>query len=181
MGKPLIKNSLYDRRHLHEYFWYGLIAATGFIIPVWVFFFFLDYNHMWVIFLGSFFFMFVIMNYVFRLSRRKPEYRSSWMMIIAAQFAVFIGIVFSVLFTTILCFIYIPEFMSGDSSNVLKDAPVGLNNQNWSMLALLYVCATIENFGAGGFIAILGPYVFKKNQTKDKTAQLEKEIRVSES
>lgn len=181
MKKTVIKNSLYDSRHIHEYFWYGLIAAIGFIVPVWVFFFFLDYNHMWIIFLGSFFFMFTIMHYVVKLSRRKPEYKSSWMMIIAAHFAVLLGIIFSVLLTTILCFIYIPEFMSGDSNNILKDAPAGLNNQNWSMLALLYLCATVENFGAGGFIAILGPYVFKKNQKKDKTARLEKEIRVSGS
>jgi len=136
---------------------------------------------MWIIFLGSFFFMFIIMRYVVKLSRRKPEYQSSWMMIIAAHFAVLLGIVFSVLLTTVLCFLYIPEFMTGDSNNVLKDAPVGLNNQNWSMLSLMYLCATVENFGAGGFIAILGPYVFKKNQTKDKTAQLETNVKVSES
>jgi hypothetical protein len=116
------------------------------------------------------------MFYVIKLSKRRPEYKNSWMMIIASHFAVLAGIAFSVLFTTLLCFLYIPGFLSGSSPNVLKDAPAGLNNHNWSMLTLLYLCATIENFGAGGFIALLGPYVFKKNQTKDREAKLETNI-----
>ena len=123
--------------------------------------------------------MFAIMLYTIKLSKRRPEYKSSWMMIIAAHFVVLTGIIVSVLITTLLCFIYIPSFLSGESPNVLKDAPSGLNEHNWSFLGLLYLCTTVANFGAGGFIAILGPYVFKKNQTKDKTAQLEKEIKVS--
>ena len=174
-----MKNSLYNRRHIREYMYYGLLAAIAYIIPVWVFFFFLDYNLTGIIYFGSALFMFVIMRYSFRLSRRRPEYKSTWMMIIASHFAVLTGIVFSVIFTTILCFIYIPGFLTFGSDNVLKDAPSGLNNQNWSLLMLLYVCATIENFGAGGFIAVLGPYVFKLNQTKDKSAQLESEVKVA--
>ena len=102
-------------------------------------------------------------------------------MIIAGHGAILTGILFSVIFTTILCFIYIPGFLSGNSPNVLEDSPAGLNNHNWSMLMLLYVCATIENFGAGGFVALLGPYVFKRNQTKDRSAFLEKETGVAES
>ncbi|HUR65087.1 MAG TPA: hypothetical protein VMZ03_01950, partial [Chitinophagaceae bacterium] len=168
--KYSMKNSLYNQKHLREYLMYGLLSAAAFIIPVWIFFFFLDYNQLALLFVGSILFMFVIMFYVIKLSRRRTEYQSSWMMIIAAHGAIMAGIIFSVLMTTILCFIYIPGFLSGDSGNVLADAPSGLNNQNWGLIGILYICATIANFGAGGFIAVLGPYVFKKNQTKDKTA-----------
>jgi ABC-type Fe3+-siderophore transport system permease subunit len=176
-----MKNSLYNRKHLREYLLYGFWASIAYIVPVWVFFFFLDYNQTFIIFLGSILFMFVIMLYVIKLSKRRPEYKSSWMMIIASHCAVLAGIALSVLFTTILCFIYIPGFLSGRSPNVLADAPAGLNNQNWSLLTVLYFCATVENFGAGGFIAVLGPYVFKKNQTKDKTALLERDIKPSKA
>lgn len=95
-------------------------------------------------------------------------------MIVASHFVVFTGIIFSVLLTTIACFMFIPEFLSGHSENVLQDAPAGLNKNNWSLITLLYICATIENFGAGGFMAILGPYVFKKNQTKEEPVPIEK-------
>ena len=172
-----MRNILYNRQHIREYLLYGLISAITFIVPVWIFFLYLDYNQTGLIFLGSIFFMFVIMWYVIKLSRRRPEYKSSWMMIVAAHFAVLAGIVFSVLLCVLLCFIYIPGFMSGNSPNMLDDAPAGLNNQNWSLLSVLFLCATVENFGAGGFIAILGPYVFKKNQMKDKTAVLDPEVR----
>ena len=168
-----MKNSLYNKRHLKEYLKYGLLSSLVYIIPVWVFFFYKDYTRLAIIYLGSIFFMFVIMRYVILLSKIRPEYKSSWMMIIAAHFAVLTGIAFSVLFTLLLCFVYIPGFLSGDSLEILKHAPSALNNNNSSLILLLFICATIENFGVGGFIAVLGPYVFKKNQTKDKSAVLE--------
>ena len=174
-----MKNSLYNRKHIREYLSYGLLAAIAYIIPVWIFFFNADYNRIGIIFLGSILFMFSIMMYVIRLSNRRPEYKSSWMMIIASHFAILAGIGFSIWFTTILCFIYIPGFLSGNSRDILGDAPAGLNYKNWSLITLLYLCATVENFGAAGFMAILGPYVFKRNQTKDKTAILDPHIKVS--
>jgi amino acid transporter len=171
-----MKNSLYNKRHLKEYLTYGFLASLAYTIPVLVFFFYRDYNQLEIVYLGSIFFMFVIMAYVMRLSKRRPEYKSSWMMIIAAHIAVLVGIVFSVLFTILLCFIYIPGFLSGNSTGILKDVPRAFAEKNSSLLMLLFICATIENFGVGGFIAILGPYVFKKNQTKDKSAVLENHI-----
>jgi hypothetical protein len=171
-----MKNSLYDARHLKEYLTYGFLSSLAYIIPVWIFFCYKDYNQLAIVFLGSILFMFVIMAYAIRLSRRRPEYKSSWMMIIAAHCAVLTGIAFCVLFTTALCFIYIPGFLSGHSAEILKDAPAALNEKNSSLLMLLFICATIENFGVGGFIAVLGPYVFKKNQTTDKSAVLEKSM-----
>src|SRR5690606_9500352 len=160
---------LFNRQHLREYITYGAIAAIAYIIPVWIFFLIKDYNYLGIIFCGSALFMFVIMAYAYKLSRRRPDYKSAWMMIKATHLAAIVGIAFSVLLTTLLCFIYIPGFLSGSSANVLDDAPAGLNNQNWSLIGLLYVCATVENMGAGGFIGVLGPYVFKTNQTKDET------------
>jgi hypothetical protein len=172
-----MKNLLYDRQHLMEYLGYGFVASLVYIIPLWIFFFYKDYNQLSLVFLGSILFMFVIMAYVIRLSRRRPEYKSSWMMIIAAHMAVLTGIFFSVIFTIIFCFIYIPGFLTGNSTEILKRAPAALNEKNSSLLMLLFICATIENFGVGGFIAVLGPYVFKKNQTTDKAAMLEPNIK----
>jgi len=171
-----MKNILYNKRHIKEYLLYGFISSIIYIIPVWIFFFFSDYNQIGILYLGCILFMFAHMLYLVKLSFRRPEYKSSWMMIIAAHFAVLAGIVFAVLLTTLLCFIYIPGFLSGDSQEILKDAPDGLNNQNWGLLSILYLCATIGNFGSAGFMSVLGPYVFKKNQMKDKTAVLDPEV-----
>jgi hypothetical protein len=171
-----MKNSLYDQKHWREYLTYGSLAALAFIIPQFVFFLYKDYNLTALIFFGCIFFMFVIMLYAWKLSKRRPEYKSTWMMIIASHFAILVGIIQAVVLTTILCFIFIPGFLSGGSRNVLDDAPTGLNPHNSSLLVTLYLCATLLNFGAAGFMAVLGPYVFKINQTKDKTALLDPHI-----
>ena len=97
-------------------------------------------------------------------------------MIVAAHMAVIVGILLSVAFTAILCFIYIPGFLSGNSDNILDNASGSMNGKNSLLLTLLFLCATVANFGAAGFMAVLGPYVFKQNQTKDRSVMLEKEI-----
>lgn len=171
--EKLMKNILYNRAHLLEYLKYGILAALAFSIPVLVFFLYSDYNQLGIIYLGSIFFMFVIMAYSVKLSSRRPEYRSTWMMIAASHMAVLTGILFSVLMSVVLCFFFVPGFLSGNSDEVLADAPSGLNNQNWGLISFLLICATVLNFGAGGFMGVLGPYVFKKNQMKDKTAILD--------
>ena len=171
-----MKNSLYNRKHIREYIIYGLLAALAYMIPTWIFFAHMDYEKLWTVFSGSILFMFIIMLYSIRLSRRRPDYKSTWMMIVAAHFAILVGIVLSVLLTLLACFIYIPGFLSGESTNVLENASGSLNANNRILVTLLFTCATVENFGAAGFMAILGPYVFKRNQTKDKFALLEPEI-----
>jgi hypothetical protein len=171
-----MKNSLYDIRHWKEYIGYGLISGLLYIIPSWIFLSLADYNEIYIIFFGSIFFMFVILFYVFRLSRRRTEYKSAWMMIIAAHFAILVGIIVAVVMTFILCYIYIPGFLSTDTTQLIKDTPGAQSAGDSDTVILLFVCATIENFGAAGFIATLGPYVFKLNQTKDRSALLEAEI-----
>jgi hypothetical protein len=171
-----MKNSLYNSRHLKEYLVYGLIAGILYIIPSWIFFSIADYNETYIVFFGSIIFMFVIMFYVYKLSRRRTEYKSAWMMIIAAHMAILVGIAVSVLLTLLLCFVYIPGFFSGESTSIIADAPAALNRNNSDIVVLLLTCATVESFGAAGFMAVLAPYVFKINQTKDKTAALEASI-----
>jgi hypothetical protein len=175
-------NKIYNRRHLSEYLTYGLIAAISYSIPVGVYLFLADYTYSEIPFLGSVLFMFVILIYCIKLAKRRPEYKSVWMMIVEAQFAILIGIVLSVLISMILCFIFIPAFMSGHSPGTfLKHAPVARNESNSGVLLTIFLTATIANFGAAGFMAVMAPYVFKYDQTKDKTVLLDKEISETEA
>lgn len=172
-----MKNSLYNKRHFREYLFYGALAALLYIVPVWIFLHIMDYGQLYLIYAGSIAFMALIGVYSYKLSRRRTEYKSSWMMVIAAHFAVLTGIVIAVILTTILCFVYIPGFMSGESSEqLLQNAPEVYNKNNAGLVLSLYLCATVENFGAAGFMALLGPYVFKIDQTRDKSAVLENNI-----
>lgn len=170
-----MKNSLYNKRHWREYLIYGVIAGILYIIPSWIFLASADYNNTYTVFIGSMLFMFVILAYVYKLTRRRTEYKSAWMMIIAGHMATFVGVAVSVLLTLILCFIYIPGFLSGNSSPVIEDAPA-YSSHNTNMVTLMFVSAIAGNLLVSSFVAALGPYALKLNQTRDKTAMLEKHI-----
>lgn len=160
---------LFNRRHLREYAFYGILAGMLYAIPVLIYLTIASYYYSAMLFIGCILFMFVIMIYTMKLTKRRPDYKSAWMMLIAGHMAVFVGIIVSVISALILCFIYIPGFMSGDSQDAfLKHAPSALNKDNAGTIALIFTTATIGNFGASAFMSTLVSYVVKRNQTKDK-------------
>lgn len=164
---------LTNQKHITEYLFYGGLAALVFMVPTWYFLHTADYNNAWIVYLGCILFMFVIMFYCYQLSRRRPDYKSTMMMMAAAHIAIAVGVALSVLVSLILCFLYIPGFMSGDSpDSYLTDAPSFTNHNNFGTIFQIFFPATLVNFGAGSFIAILAPYVFKINQTKDKELRI---------
>lgn len=122
---------LFDSQHLKEYTVYGLLGGDFFAIPVWYYLYSADYKNGYIVYGGSTLFMFVIMTYAFKLTRRKAEYKSSVIMMIAGHMAVLSGIIFSVIFSFILCFVYIQGFFSGHRPDYfLANAPEGLNTHN---------------------------------------------------
>lgn len=166
-------NTLFDRRHLREYALYGSLAGLAYSIPVLLYLAIASYYYSAILFIGSILFMFVILIYSIKLTRRRPDYKSTWMMIIAGHIAVFVGIAISVVAVTILGFVFIPGFLSGDSQDTfLHKAPQTFNKDNEGTVMLMYVTATIANFGAGAFMSTLVSYVVKLNQTKDKAPSI---------
>ena len=165
-----MKSLLFDRRHLKEYLKYGTIAGILQVVPTFAYLHSAQYQNSALPFIGTAIFMFVIMIYSLKLTRRRPEYKSTWMMIIAGHLAIAVGIIVATITTFLLCLIYIPGFMSGDNlDTVIKDTPSEFNQNNTGTLLLLFITATGGNFGVGSFISILVSYVAKFNQTKDKT------------
>jgi hypothetical protein len=163
-------NQLFDRRHLREYILWGVIAGLAYSIPVLIYLAMASYYYTATIFIGCILFMFVVLSYSMKLTRRRPEYKSTWSMIIAGHMVVLIGIITSVLVSLLLCFIFIPGFMSGDSAdNFIRRSPEAININNSSTLMLIAMTATLVNFGVGGVINIVVSYAVKLNQTKDRT------------
>lgn len=170
---PIRSNELFNRFHLREYVIWGLIAGLAYSIPVLVYLAVASYYYTATLFIGCILFMFVVLIYSMKLTRRRPEYKSTWSMIIAGHMVVLIGIITSVLVSFILCFIFIPGFMSGDSADdFVRRAPEAFNIDNASTLMLIAMTATLVNFGVGGFINIVVSYAVKLNQTKDRTPSI---------
>lgn len=171
-------NILLDRRHRKEYLLWGMLAGLAYTIPVLVYLSIASYYYSALLFIGCILFMFVLLVYSLRLTKRRPEYKSTWSMIIAGHAVMLVGIIISVLVSFILCFVYIPGFMSGDSADsFLRSSPDGINSNNMSTIMLIAMTATLVNFGVGGVITIVIAYAAKLNQTKDRSPSILQEKR----
>lgn len=163
-------NLLFDRQHKREYLMWGALAGLAYSVPVLVYLAMANYYYSATVFIGCILFMFVILTYTMRLTKRRPEYKSTWMMIIAGHMVILTGIVIAVLMSFLLCFIFIPGFMSGHSPDTfLQESPQAVNRHNASTLMMIAITSTLVNFGVGGVISIIVSYAVKLNQTKDKT------------
>lgn len=163
-------NILFDRRHMREYGLWGTVAGLAYAIPVLVYLAMANYYYTAILFIGSILFMFVVLAYTLKLTRRRPEYKSTWAMIIASHMVILTGIIVSVLVSLVLCFVFIPGFMSGNSDDgFLRKSPDAMNINNSGTLMLIAMTATLVNFGVGGVISIVAAYAVKLNQTKDRT------------
>jgi hypothetical protein len=160
-------NILFNKKHLGEYASYGGIAGLLYAFSVWYFLFRSDYRTSPVLFIGSAFFMFVIMIYAFRLIRRKSENYSTWMMIIAGQMAVAVGIIVSVIVSFALCCFYIPGFVNSSGTELLLRKAINTNDPG--RLELIFMMAIIANYCAGAFISAMVAYALKPDQTRDET------------
>jgi hypothetical protein len=163
-------NTLLNKKHLREYATYGSIAGLLHFLTVWYFLYRSNYHASPILFIGSIFFMFVIMIYALKLTKRRSDNYSTWAMIIAGQITVATGIAVSVIGSFILCCFYIPGFMnSGGPDGFSPNTPGGPGVNNAGALGLIFLTATFENYGAGAFISAMVAYAIKPDQTKDQT------------
>jgi hypothetical protein len=146
---------LFDKKHLKEYAAYGAVAGICHGLTVWYFLQQSGNGSAAMLFIGSIFFMFVIMFYAIRLAKLLPDNKRTWGMLISGQIVVLTGMIISVTCSIILCSIYKP--VSG-------------------YLSLIFVTATFENYGAGAFISSMVAYALKPDQTTDRTPEIFEEL-----
>ena len=98
-----MRYALFNRSHFIEYIKYGSIAGVLHVLTVWYFLHKQNDQLSPVLFIGSIFFMLVILIYAVKLVNRQPEKYSTWTMIIAGQITVIIGILVSITGSILLC------------------------------------------------------------------------------
>ncbi len=160
----------FNREDVSAYIFYGLMSALLFCIPVWYYLHSGDYEEGWTIYLGSGLFMLIILLYSIKLTRRKQGYKNAWRMIVAGHITVFTGILCSMLFSLLLCAIYIPGFLTSHSAgSFLNNAPLSLNYKNTGTIFQVFVPAIMGNAGVGSFMAIVVPYAKKAAGIKERS------------
>src|SRR5476651_662881 len=133
-----MNNPIFNRRHIIEYFVYGLLASVLFIIPVLIFLNRAQYAHLYYICGGTALFMFTIFFYALQLVNRPYDSKRAVSMLIAGNLATLAGVMFSAFFVLISFLIKYPGlFSSIPTENVLRNAPASLQSNNPSDLLFM--------------------------------------------
>jgi hypothetical protein len=146
---------LFNKKHLKQYGVYGGLAGLCHALTVWYFLQQSNSGTAAILFIGSIFFMFVIMVYAIRLTKRPPDNNRTWGMLISGQIVVLSGVVVSLIGSIILCSVYRPGA---------------------GAIELIFITSTFENYGAGAFISSMIAYVLKPDQTTDRTPEIFEEL-----
>ncbi len=146
-----MKKSFFDRRHLMDYTLYGILSGIFFSITAWFYLYDPEFRQEWILYMGSGFFMFIILLYMIKLIR-EPKHTNSTDIIIAGHFAVIAGIFFSIGICLFLSSAYEPEVFSM-SSNSVQNPPADLFS--------IFLPDILVNFLAGSFICFLIGYAAK--------------------
>jgi len=151
-----MRTSLFDRQHLMDYTLYGILSGIFYSITVWLYLYDPEFRHLWMMYVGNGFFMFIIMLYMFNLVRGQDENRPGFKIISAGHLAVISGIIVSAAICLFLCFVYKPEVFSS-----IDDVTGG--HKPGASLLHVFGPAILMNFLAGSFITLVIGYATKWN------------------
>lgn len=173
-----MKNPIFNRQHIIEYFVCGFIAAILYVIPVELFLYQKVYENLYYLYIGLGLFMFTIFFYALRLVNRAYDRKRAVSMLIAGNLATVAGVLIASLLVLGSFIIYFPDVISPvQTSDVIRDAPSTIQPQRPSGLLFMIMLITIfGNTSVGAFVSVITAYVGKKNQTRDKPASLETNI-----
>ena len=174
-----MKTPVVDNRHVKEYIMYGIIAAVLYLLPVLYLLFANKYENLYLLFIGNALFMATIFYYAFYLITHPYDGKRAVSMLLAGISTTIVGTVVAALAVTILMFVFFPGLLShqAPSSTVLADANTGSSTQYpSSFLFMILMDLVLGNVSVGVFASIITSYVNKRNQTKDKPADIENRV-----
>jgi hypothetical protein len=173
-----MKNPVFNRQHVREYFFNGLLAAVLYAVPVFFFLAQKKYEDLYYLYAGTGLFMFTIFFYALRLVNRPYDSKRAVSMLIAGNLATLAGVFIAVVLVLIGFFFYFPDIFSiTPTRSLLQDAPSTIQPTRPSGLLFMILILTIfGNTAVGSFVSVVTAYAGKKNQTRDKPASLEQHI-----
>ncbi len=173
-----MQNPVFDRKHLMEYFIYGIIAAAVYMVPVILFLRRDKYEDFYYLFIGNGIFMAVIFSYAYKLIYRVYHRKRAASMLIAGSLATISGAIMAAIFVIIAFLFFFPNLFSEVSvAKELKDAPsTVMYHTPAEFLFLILTNNFLGNLGVGAFISVITSYAGKLDQTKDKQAAIDSKV-----
>lgn len=170
-----MKNPIFNRQHIKEYFGYGALAGVLYAIPVLFFLSKGAYEDLYYIYIGLGLFMFTIFFYALQLVNRPYDRKRAVSMLIAGNFTTLAGVLITVIIIGIGFLFYFPDiFVSQPVNQTISNAPATIQPSRPSGLLFMIMMITIfGNISVGSFVSVVTAYVGKKDQTSDEPAHLE--------
>ena len=158
------------------YLSFAIGGALVYCIPVFEFIVRADYTSTWLLYIGNFVFMVVIIFFLFFVSHLKSNNSKTLPLMKQGEKAVFLGTFFACLFSFILLLILIPGIIGhGIAGRQLTNRPANTTYDKTNGLAFMVMINSIlGNIFTGSFVCALLPFSLKRNQKTDK---VKREIR----
>ncbi len=168
------RSQVVDKRHVRDYFLYGIIAAILYLLPTLYLLFANKYQNLYLLFIGNALFMATIYYYNYHLTMHPYEGKRAVSMLAAGHLATVVGTILSVVIVIITMFIFFPHMFSAHPAvQVLAHANSEATTQYPSgFLFMILLDAILGNATAGSFVSILASFANKKNQMRDKPADV---------
>jgi hypothetical protein len=175
-----MKTPVVDNRHVREYFLYGIIAAVLYLLPTLYLLFENKYQNLYLLYIGNALFMATIFYYNYYLIRHPYDGKRAVSMLMAGILATLIGTIIAAVTATILMFVFFPDLFSvHPAGDVLAQSNSAATTSYPSgFLFMILLDVILGNISVGIFVSIITSYVNKRNQTKDKPADIENRVPV---
>jgi hypothetical protein len=162
---------MFKNSNWRQYLPYSIVAAILHGIAVFVFLRDSSFTHAYILYIGSFLFMFTIAAFLITFNRRRQENANSMSMLTAGLITSAMGVILSCVLCAILLAVMIPGlFHAGTPAKVLTDAPANtVTDKTHGLLFMIFGSATMGNIVGGLFVCIIFPFALKGDQTKEST------------
>ncbi len=161
---------MFKDRFFKVYVIFGLFAAICYAISVAVFIEKAKYADTWVLYVGNFVFMVVVVALLFYISS-VANFNSGAIALMGSGIkTVLTGVIFSCILSFILLLILVPHVLGqGPPSISMSGNPVNRSiNQTNGLVFMIFINGIIGNMVTGSFVSILFPVSIKRNQKSEK-------------
>ncbi len=154
------------------YIKWALIAAIVYCIPMFFFLRTTEFKEVWLLYLGSAFFMVVIASSLLSLNGRYGGNSTTRTLITSGHVITVMAIVVAFIITLILTFFMVPEIYQKGAGEIVHGKPDSLD----SITFIVAVGVVVINFAAGSIPSIILPQTMKQNQTTERGENVSKPL-----
>jgi len=152
------------------YLVYSVIAALLYGVPSVFFISRADFSYAWLLYLGNFLFMLMVVWFLMTFNFKRDENAGSLAMFTASSITTVMGAIFSLVLSLLLLAILVPGiFQPGLADKVLINEPAqSVDGKTNGLVFMVVVNAVFGNIFCGMFVSIIFPFTLKGDQTREK-------------